>query len=499
MNKSQTLAMVLLLIAGVAIGSWIMTAGDSAQTAARHADHAGHAEETVADASAPVKGSKGGKLFTENGFGLEVTIFEDGVPPQFRLYLYQDGKPLAPNAATVSLSLSRLGQPAQPFRFTPEASYLLGDQEVVEPHSFDVAISAEYQGKTYQWHYSQVEARVQMADAALASSGIQLRTAGPATIRPMLKLPGEIKFNSERLVRVVPRAAGVVVADLVTLGQTVKKGEILAVMESQSLAEMRSQLMAASKRLDLAKTTYQRERQLWQEKITAEQDYLAAAQAMSEAEIERDLARARLRAMGASASNSGNLTRYAIRAPIAGLVVSKDLALGDSLQADTGIYTIADNATVWAEVTVYPKDLNVIKLGQSATVKATAFNATAQGTVSHVGALVGEQTRTATARIVLDNAAGQWRPGMFFDVMLQSEAIEVPVAVSLDALQNVRDWTVVFGRYGDAFEARPLTLGRRDAEYVEVLQGLAAGEKYAAGNSFAIKADIGKSGATHDH
>ena len=99
----------------------------------------------------------------------------------------------------------------------------------------------------------------------------------------------------------------------------------------------------------------------------------------------------------------------------------------------------------------------------------------------------------------LDNKDGKWRPGMFVNAEMATEETPVPVAVSVDALQTIRDWTVVFGRYGEYFEARPLELGRSDGEMIEVIKGLSAGEQYAAGNSFAIKAELGKSGASHDH
>ena len=114
-------------------------------------------------------------------------------------------------------------------------------------------------------------------------------------------------------------------------------------------------------------------------------------------------------------------------------------------------------------------------------------------------ALIGVQTRTATARVVLENEDGRWRPGMFITAELAIEELQVPVAVSVDAIQTLEDHTVVFGRYGQYFEARPLRLGRSDGQMVEVLNGLTAGEQYAAKNSFTIKAELGKSGASHDH
>lgn len=460
---------------------------------------AGSAQTQSAASDAPEKGPQGGKIFTQGGFSVEVTIFEEGVPPQFRLYLYADGKPIPPSSADVTLVLSRLGRQPQIFKFVPEADYLLGNHVVEEPHSFDVAINARHNGTNYRWRYSQVEARVEMPDAVLKSSGVEILTAGEAVIRPTIKLPGEIAFNGDRIVHVVPRVGGIVVAVPRDLGQSVRQGEVLAVIESQALADLRSELRAARKRLALARVTFEREKKLWQEKITAQQDYLSAQQALSEAEIAAELAAARLRALGAAPGASGNLTRFEVRAPISGVIVAKAVARGQTVKEDADLFTLADLSTVWAQISVYPKDLGVIKVGQRADVKATAFAARATGTLSYIGALIGEQTRTAQARVTLPNPSGAWRPGMFVDVELAAAEVRVPVAVAADAIQTVRDWTVVFGRYGNYFEARPLELGRSDGRMVEVVAGLKAGERYAGGNSFAIKAELGKSGASHDH
>ena len=378
------------------------------------------------------------------------------------------------------------------------ADFLLGDQVVEEPHSFDVAIAAAYKTKTYRWGYSQVEARVEMPDAVLQSTGVEILEAGPATIKPTLKLPGEIMLNAEKVVHVNPRLSGVVLSVTRDVGQAVKQGEVLAVIESQSLAELRSQYSAARKRLTLARTSFEREKKLWEEKITAQQDYLEAQQALSEAEIAHNLAAQRLRSLGVGL-DGGALARFEVRAPISGVIVTRNIAAGTSLKEDADIFTVADLSTVWAQITVYPKDLGTVKVGQKVMIKASAFEAQGTGTVSYIGALVGEQTRTAQARVTLSNPQGLWRPGMFVSVEIAAAEVQVPVAVAATAIQTVRDWTVVFGRYGQYFEARPLELGRSDGRMVEVLKGLSAGEKYGAGNSFAIKADLGKSGASHDH
>jgi cobalt-zinc-cadmium efflux system membrane fusion protein len=160
---------------------------------------------------------------------------------------------------------------------------------------------------------------------------------------------------------------------------------------------------------------------------------------------------------------------------------------------------IADLSSVWAEMTIYPKDLAAVKLGQSVTVKASALDARASGTISYVGALVGEQTRSAKARVTLGNPDQSWRPGLFVTVEVVQDESKVPVAVAAEALQTYRDWQVVFLRAGEFFEARPVELGCNDGTRVEVIKGLAAGDRYAATSSFVLKAELGKAGASHDH
>lgn len=511
MYKARLKPIVIVIAIGIVLGGIILALDKSAPVTSdvpstdsnEKGTNQGTSEAQKRDAVyQPGMGPRGGKLFTNNGFGVEMTIFEKGVPPQFRIYLYEKGKLLPPAAANVAITLSRLGAPAQLFKFTPEADYLLGNQIVEEPHSFDIAIAVERDGRIMRWSYSQIEGRVEIPDAMLKSMGVEILTAGPAVIRPKLNLPGEVIFNEHNIVRVVPRVTGMVISVLAHHGQKVKKDEVLAVIESPMLADLRSQYFVAKKRLELAKTTYEREKQLWEEKITAKQEFLTAQELWTEAEIALELTSVKLRALGVQPETSylgTNFAHYEIRSPISGIVIAKAIAMGEALKEDREIYTIADVSTVWTAITIYPKDLNVVREGQKVVVKATAYDVESEGTVTYISTLIGGQTRTATARVELDNQSGKWRPGMFVNAELVSEEIQVPVAVSVAAIQTLRDWSVVFGRYDQYFEVRPLELGRNDGEMIEVLKGLTPGEQYAGGNSFAIKAELGKAGASHDH
>ncbi|MDQ9172298.1 efflux RND transporter periplasmic adaptor subunit [Oxalobacteraceae bacterium R-40] len=465
---------------------------------AKHADAKEHADEEHHDEAEPQKGPHGGKLFTENGYGVEVTIFEQDVPPEFRLYTYLNGKPLDPSQSQISLTLERLGRKPQEFTFTKEKDYFKSDVVVEEPHSFTVTVSALHNKQPYLFAYTQEEARVTMTPQQLQQSGVEILTAGPARIQTALQLIGEVRLNEDRTVHIIPRLAGIVESVKASAGDRVRKGQVLAVISSQSLAEQRSELITAQKRLSLARTTYEREKKLWEEKISAEQDYLQARTAMEEAQIAVQSAQQKLASLGSKAG-SGNLTTYEIRSPIDGIVTDKRISVGTAMKEDADIFTVSDLSTVWVDLTVRAQDLNVVKAGQSATVKATAFNAQETGKVSYIGSVVGEQNRTATARVVLPNPKGIWRPGLPVNVAVVAEEIEVPVAVAMEGVQTVRDWQVVFGRYGNYLEARPLELGQSDGKYVQVIKGLNAGEQYAAKNSFLIKAELGKASASHDH
>ena len=498
MNKKQTSVIAIILATGL-IFAWLILSKDSPQPTTEefqgHSEASSHADVKGAT---PIKGPHGGKLFTKDGYGIEVSIFEQGVEPQFRLYAYQNGKQIVPSANQVALTLERLGRQPETFKFIAENDYLKGDAIVYEPHSFKVTIDARNGKLANQFSYEQVEARITMSDGQAQQNGVEVLTASPAKIKSNLQLIGEIKFNEDKLVHVVPRLTGVAASVSANAGDRVHKGQILAVVSSQSLADQRSELLAAQKRLILTRTTYEREKKLWEEKISAEQDYLQARGALQEAEIAVQGAQQKLASLGGQGS-SGDLTRYELRSPIDGIVVEKHLSLGEAVKDDATVFVVADLSTVWAEMTIYAKDLNTIKIGQKVAVKAAALNTDSTGTVSYVGALVGEQTRTALARVVLPNPKGEWRPGLPVNIELTADEIEVPVAVSADAIQTLRDENVVFGRYGEYFEARSIELGRSDGKFVEVISGLNVGESYASKNSYLIKADLGKSAASHDH
>lgn len=340
---------------------------------------------------------------------------------------------------------------------------------------------------------------VMLTEEQIKSAGIEFATAGPAKIVTTLTLPGEIKFNQDRTSHIVPRIDGIAESVTAELGQVVKKDQVLAILASTGISELRSEAMASQKRLALAKTTYEREKKLWEDKISAEQDYLQARQALQEAEIAAQNASEKLRALGAGSQAKGGLNRFELRAPFAGMIVERHLSLGEAVQANTNVLTLSDLSTVWAEIVVSAKDLNTVKVGTSVTVKAASFDSKAKGTISYVGSLLGEQTRTATARVTLPNPDTAWRPGLFVNVEIASGEVDAPVVVNADAIQTVENKTAVFVRSDLGFNVIPVEVGRTDGKNVEIVKGLQAGAQYASKGSFVLKSELGKASAEHGH
>ncbi len=521
MNKKQTISVAAIVVVGVLLGGLILGTNKSTPEGDSHAEAKGHADaehhgskagdghddsKDHADAEhhevGPVKGPHGGKLFVKGDFGLEILLAEEGGEPRFHVYLFNKGKALPSNAAQVSVMLTRPDGEKQNIGFASEKDFLKSTQPIEEPHVFEATVIAQNGNQAFTFSFSNEEGKIELTDAQIKVAGVTVETAGAARIKSAMTLPGEIRFNEDRTAHVVPRLAGVVEGISANLGQWVKKGQVLAVIASTDLSEQRSELLAAQKRLALARTTFEREKRLWEEKISAEQDYLQAQQAMREAEIAVHNAQQKLMALGASpgvSGSSGALNRYEIRAPFDGMVVEKHIALGEAVKEDASIFTISDLSTVWAEIIVPAKDINVIRVGEKVTIRATAFESTASGTVSYIGALIGEQTRTAKARVTLSNPQMAWRPGLFINVEIVSKETSVPVAVSSDAVQNVEEKPTIFVRVPGGFIAQPVTIGLSDGKTIEVVKGLKPGTQYAAAGSFTIKSELGKSSAEHAH
>lgn len=444
-------------------------------------------------------GPQGGELTRDGERSVELLLEERGGRARLKLRGYQKDKPVAAADLAVTAELRRPYAAPERLSFTREADALVSEQPIGEPHFFEIEATVSWAGGgAVRAVLEKEEGKIPLSAEQIAIAGIGTAVAEPAALASSVQFPGEIKFNADRTAHVVPRMAGVVQSVSADLGEQVAKGQLLAVLSSTALSELRSEWLAAVKRRDLAAQTHRREQRLWQEKVSAEQDYQAARTALQEAEIAVQNAEQKLRTVGA-ATRSKDLGSLEIRAPFDGVVVEKHIALGEALPENANIFTLSDLRTVWAEFVIAPKDLHDVRVGEAATVSSAAFDGKAAGTVSYIGSLLGQQTRTATARVTLENPDMAWRPGLFVSVDVVTRTADAAVTVDADAVQTVDNEPVVFVEVPGGFLVQPVALGKASDKRVEVLSGLAPGARYAARNTFVLKSELGKASAEHAH
>ena len=392
-------------------------------------EHAGGDEHTAA-AEAFERGPHGGRWLEDGGFALELTIFERGVPPEFRAYAHRDGKPIDPRGVELEVTLRRLGGRVDRIVFEPRGDYLWGRQTVDEPHSFDAEVVAREAGagREHRFAFASFENRVVLEPEQLEAAGIVVATAEPAIIRERVALNGRIAPNEDALTHVMPRFPGVVRSVGKRLGDPVARGDLLAVIESNE-----------------------------------------------------------------------SLQPFEVRARLAGTVIAKDVSPGEFVSTDHELYQIADLRTVWVDLDVFRGDFGRLRVGQPVRIDAGDGSAPVASTLAYLSPIGSVSTQSLLARVVLPNPDRSWRPGLFVTAEVEVEESPAAVAVEVEAIQRIRDWDVVFLAVDGVFEALPVELGRRDRTHVEVVSGLSAGQRYAARGSFVLKAEAGKSGASHDH
>ncbi|MCP4895350.1 MAG: efflux RND transporter periplasmic adaptor subunit [bacterium] len=344
------------------------------------------------------------------------------------------------------------------------------------------------------------EGRIHLEDDQLDALGIEIDVAGEGKIGLEVELPGEVQVNGDRMAHVVPRVKGIVREVFFRLGDSVKAGDTMAVLDSGELAEWKADFLAAGERAVLAESTFEREERLWRQKVSPEKDFLDARRELAEAKIRLRTAKQKLMALGFSQveiealpQETGNgLTRYRVAAPFDGTVIEKHLTLGETVAADQIAFSVADLRTVWLDLQVYQKDLGAVHAGQEATV-TTSHGDRAQFKIDFVQPLVGEPARTALARIIAPNPDGEWHPGCFVTARVATEQTNVRVVVPTSAVFRMEDGdNVVFVVDGHEFELRIVELGRSSGNRVEIRTGLEVGERYVFAGGFALKAELGK-------
>ena len=404
--------------------------------------------------------------------------------------------------AGVSLGL----YPAQDWLLRPALAEVDEEHDDHDDHEEEGEEHDEHEEDGHDEHEDEEVVRIDAK--TLRDFGVEIRAAAAGELAVYTRLSGEVVIDPDRLVHVVPRVPGVAQQVYKSLGDRVQAGEVLAVLESRELAELKSAYLVARERAQLAQKTFVREEKLWKEAISSERDYLEAEQNLAELRIEMRAAEQKLHALGFSNQylkaltfdEDEHFTRYEIHAPQAGTVIEKHLSLGEVLKDDAEAFVIADLSSVWVKLTVYQKDLSSVRPGQVVQIIREEGPAVA-GTISYVSPVVVEETRTTVARVVLDNDQGQWRPGSFVSGLVAIEASAVALLVPKSALQIVDEKTVVFVETAEGFEPNEVRVGRTNEVYAEIVGGLTPGQRYAARGAFTLKAQLAKGsfGGGHNH
>ncbi|MBL8844560.1 MAG: efflux RND transporter periplasmic adaptor subunit [Hyphomicrobium zavarzinii] len=350
------------------------------------------------------------------------------------------------------------------------------------------------------------EGLIKLSAAQINEAGIEIAPVMSGNLVKEVAVPGRIAINANAQAKIVPKLPGTAARIEKQLGEQVKKGDLLAALESREMADAKAEYLASWRAEELARSIFEREERLWNQRVTAEQDYLTAKNSHQAAKIKLDLAHQRLHTIGLSddeikslpkIADEGQYRFYEIRSPIDGRVTTRDIVLGQVVGTDREIFTIADLAKVWVEMAISPGDLAFAREGQDVRVVAGEQKGT--GKIIALSPVIDPETRSAKAIAELDNAGNAWRLGDYVNARLMSGEQEADLIVPQAAIQTVNGNKVVFVSEGGGFRARPVTTGRSDSINVEVLSGLEFGETIATSNTFTLKAELGKSEAEHEH
>ena len=410
----------------------VLLAGCGKEAADEHANEE-RGEHTEAgehgEAAEPKKGEHGGRLLEQDGYAVELAIAEDGTPPKYQAWLYQDGKPLPASAGSVEVRLKRLGNVAENhvLKPLPDGS-LMATTIVGEPHSFEVEVLSKVEGKVLRWEYPSYEGRTEIAEKVATESGIQVAPAAAGVIADEHEVQGLLTPIDGRIAKVMARFPGPIRSLRANVGDKVQAGQALASVESNL-----------------------------------------------------------------------SLTNYTVNAPISGVVLERNASVGSVASEGSALFEIGDLSSLWVDLHIFGSDAQHIQPGVPVKVTRMSDGVTIETVLERVLPGTATASQSTVARATIPNADGLWRPGSAVKARITVEEQPAELVVPLSALQTFRDWDVVFVRVGDTYEVRPVELGKRDATHVEILSGINAGDLVVIEQSYLVKADIEKSGASHDH
>jgi cobalt-zinc-cadmium efflux system membrane fusion protein len=355
---------------------------------------------------------------------------------------------------------------------------------------------------------------ITLAPEALESQAFQTVVVERGVVREEIQATANIQPNAYKLTHVSPRIEGKAVKVIAELGDHVKPGDTLALLDSIELGSKKSNFRQARTTLLVNKANYEREKRLFEQQISSEKDYLdakgayqqslASYQAAFEALELVGLSHQDIKAMIESKGGHHPLSSFSLTAPQAGTIIARHISPGELVTPRDKPFTIADLSTVWILLDIYEKDLAHVQEGANVQITVDAYSGeTFRGAVAYLGNLVNPATRTVEARVEIPNPDGRLRPGMFARASIRSSSAtgKKSLVVSQDAVQHIEEHPVAFvEKKPGTYEKRVLILGANDNPDVEILSGLQEGERVVTKGSFYLKSVLlGETLGGHGH
>lgn len=325
-------------------------------------------------------------------------------------------------------------------------------------------------------------------------AGIRIDTTTTITTSG-LAVTGTITYDANRVSHIGARTSGRIIALRVALGARVSAGQTLAVLESPTVGQIRSEEREAEELRAIARENFAREQRLAAQGISSRKEMLEAEADLRRTEAALRSAEAQLAALGAG---HGTGSEFGLSAPFAGEVVAREASIGEMAEPTDTLFTIADLSRVWIELNVFERDLSRVRVGQTVAVTVTAYpGRTFPGRIVYLGAVLDAARRTVPARVEIPNVKRALKPGMFASASIQvGEGGPPVVVVAQDAIQEVEGKTVVFvpGNKPGEFRTVVVTVGEPvDGRRVTVLSGLTAGARVVVAGAFALRSELAKS------
>lgn len=347
------------------------------------------------------------------------------------------------------------------------------------------------------------EGEIQLTSQQMVEQGLKVAVASTGLVEKLTTLPGKLVVNTDQQAQISPNFSGYVEQVNVALGQSVQKGQTLAVLILPELIDQQANLRMAQANLDLARKDYQREQQLWSQGISAKQDYQRAENAYRQAQITVQSSQARLNALGASGTNNG---RFLIKAPISGVISKKDIVVGENVQLADQLFVIENLKDLWLEFNL-PNTSNIqLQVGQILNFKTNGSDQNYQAKVQTLSPEADLQTGRLQVRAKVTTQADVLRPNVLVNVFVTDAQAKTALRVQKKALQQVEGKPVVFVIESEEkglvhLKAQPIEVGvsSQDGQWLEVISGLTEGQKYIADGSFLLKSELEKDEAGHGH